>query len=103
MLVLSRTYSLLVVAAAVLVVLSGTPGTVYGLNNGLALTPQMGWNSWNLFGCNINQTLIMNTAQAMISSGLSKFGYTYVVYHRAVTTYTTNKQEANQETTPKQQ
>lgn len=24
------------------------------LDNGLGLTPQMGWNSWNKFGCNIN-------------------------------------------------
>ena len=26
--------------------------------NGLGLTPQMGWNSWNYFHCNISQTLI---------------------------------------------
>lgn len=25
------------------------------LDNGLGLTPQMGWNSWNHFGCNINE------------------------------------------------
>jgi alpha-galactosidase len=25
-----------------------------GLDNGLGLTPPMGWNSWNKFGCNIN-------------------------------------------------
>uniref|UniRef100_A0A0D3GUZ2 Alpha-galactosidase n=1 Tax=Oryza barthii TaxID=65489 RepID=A0A0D3GUZ2_9ORYZ len=31
------------------------------LNNGLALTPQMGWNSWNFFACNINETVIRDT------------------------------------------
>jgi alpha-galactosidase len=28
------------------------------LQNGLALTPQMGWNSWNTFACDVNQTLL---------------------------------------------
>lgn len=28
--------------------------TVNCLDNGLGLTPPMGWNSWNHFGCNIN-------------------------------------------------
>jgi alpha-galactosidase len=27
---------------------------VFSLDNGIGLTPQMGWNSWNHFGCNIN-------------------------------------------------
>lgn len=30
----------------------------YGLDNGLGKTPPMGWNSWNKFGCNINETVI---------------------------------------------
>ncbi|XP_065870513.1 alpha-galactosidase 3 isoform X2 [Euphorbia lathyris] len=34
---------------------------IYQLNNGLARTPQMGWNSWNFFACNINETLIKET------------------------------------------
>ena len=28
------------------------------LDNGLGLTPPMGWNSWNHFGCNISESLI---------------------------------------------
>jgi alpha-galactosidase len=28
------------------------------LDNGLGRTPPMGWNSWNHFGCNINETVI---------------------------------------------
>ncbi|XVF24772.1 hypothetical protein REPUB_Repub13aG0156300 [Reevesia pubescens] len=48
------------------------------LDNGLGLTPQMGWNSWNHFHCNINETLIKETADAMVSSGLAAVGYTYI-------------------------
>ncbi|KAG9455189.1 hypothetical protein H6P81_008093 [Aristolochia fimbriata] len=48
------------------------------LNNGVALTPQMGWNSWNFFACNINETVIRETADALISTGLAALGYNYV-------------------------
>ncbi|XP_025802327.1 alpha-galactosidase 3 isoform X2 [Panicum hallii] len=48
------------------------------LNNGLALTPQMGWNSWNFFACNINETVIRETADALVSTGLAELGYSYV-------------------------
>ncbi|XVE49657.1 hypothetical protein DITRI_Ditri01bG0099100 [Diplodiscus trichospermus] len=48
------------------------------LDNGLGLTPQMGWNSWNHFLCDINETLIKQTADAMVSSGLAAVGYTYI-------------------------
>ncbi|KAK4777140.1 hypothetical protein SAY86_005828 [Trapa natans] len=48
------------------------------LNNGLGHTPQMGWNSWNRFQCNISETLIKQTADAMVSSGLAALGYKYI-------------------------
>ena len=48
------------------------------LDNGLGLTPQMGWNSWNHFHCNITQDLVKQTADAFIKLGLDKFGYEYV-------------------------
>lgn len=38
----------------------------------------MGWNSWNHFGCGINQTVMEETADAFISTGLYKYGYEYV-------------------------
>ena len=38
----------------------------------------MGWNSWNKFGCAINEKLIMSTIDTIVSSGLAKAGYTYV-------------------------
>ncbi len=45
----------------------------------LAKTPPMGWNSWNRFHCDVSETLIMGTADAMVSSGLKDAGYEYVV------------------------
>ena len=46
--------------------------------NGLALTPPMGWNSWNYFGCNVNEELIRETADAMVNSGMKDAGYRYI-------------------------
>ncbi|XP_047315796.1 alpha-galactosidase 1-like [Impatiens glandulifera] len=48
------------------------------LANGLGLTPPMGWSSWNHFHCNINETIIRETADALVSTGLSDLGYKYV-------------------------
>lgn len=45
----------------------------------LVKTPPMGWNSWNTFGKNINEQLIMETADAMVSTGLRDSGYKYIV------------------------
>ncbi|GLJ35473.1 hypothetical protein SUGI_0713450 [Cryptomeria japonica] len=47
-------------------------------NADLARTPPMGWNSWNHFGCNVNENIIRETADAFISTGLSKLGYKYI-------------------------
>ncbi|HYI14662.1 MAG TPA: alpha-galactosidase, partial [Thermomicrobiales bacterium] len=49
------------------------------LENGVARTPPMGWNTWNTFGCNINETLIRQMADAMVNSGMRDLGYQYVV------------------------
>lgn len=48
------------------------------LENGVGLTPPMGWNSWNFFGCQISEDIITETADALISSGLADIGYEYV-------------------------
>ncbi|KAH9767450.1 alpha-galactosidase 3 [Citrus sinensis] len=48
------------------------------LNNGLASTPQMGWNSWNFFACNISETIIKETTDALVSTGLAELGYDHV-------------------------
>jgi alpha-galactosidase len=45
---------------------------------GLAATPPMGWNSWNRFGCEVDETLIRETADAMVATGMKDAGYLYV-------------------------
>lgn len=45
----------------------------------LALTPPMGWNSWNIYACDINEKLIREVADAMVDRGLKDAGYEYVV------------------------
>ena len=47
--------------------------------DGLALTPPMGWNSWNGFHCEVDENLIKQTADAMIESGMKDAGYEYIV------------------------
>ncbi|XP_047320996.1 alpha-galactosidase-like [Impatiens glandulifera] len=48
------------------------------ISNSMAKTPQMGFNTWNRFQCDMNETLIKQTADALVSTGLSKLGYKYV-------------------------
>jgi alpha-galactosidase len=45
---------------------------------GLALTPPMGWNSWNKFACNVDEKLIRQMADAMVATGMKDAGYTYI-------------------------
>ncbi len=49
------------------------------LDNGLAKTPPMGWNSWNKFACNVSEDLIKKMADALVSTGMRDAGYQYVV------------------------
>lgn len=45
----------------------------------LASTPPMGWNSWNMFGHDIHETVVRETTDALVSTGLKDHGYEYVV------------------------
>ena len=45
----------------------------------LAKTPPMGWNSWNTFGFNVNEKIILETADALVETGLADAGYRYLV------------------------
>lgn len=47
-------------------------------NNGTALTPPMGWSSWNLFRNKIDENVILQIAEAVKKSGLSDAGYEYI-------------------------
>ncbi|MEW2332102.1 ricin-type beta-trefoil lectin domain protein [Micromonospora chersina] len=72
------------VGAAAALLLAGTvtglrPPAALALENGVARTPPMGWNSWNSFGCNINEALIRQSADAIVASGMRDAGYQYVV------------------------
>jgi len=46
--------------------------------NGLAMTPPMGWNSWNLFADKVDDATVRTMADAMVSSGMRDAGYVYV-------------------------
>lgn len=43
-----------------------------------ARTPPMGWNSWNAFRTEVDEAKVLGAARAMVDSGLSALGYTYV-------------------------
>lgn len=45
---------------------------------GLALTPPMGWNSWNTFKCDISEQLVKDIADVFIKDGYKDAGYQYV-------------------------
>ncbi|CCO34830.1 putative alpha-galactosidase [Rhizoctonia solani AG-1 IB] len=57
----------------------GLVGSAQAANNGLARTPQMGWNTWNKFACDISEDLILSAGQAIVDNGLKDLGYEYVV------------------------
>lgn len=47
--------------------------------DGLALTPPMGWNSWNTFATDIDEQLVREVADAFVELGYKDAGYTYIV------------------------
>ncbi|KXL50518.1 MAG: glycoside hydrolase family 27 protein [Acidomyces sp. 'richmondensis'] len=55
------------------------PAGIRAVNNGLARTPPMGWNNWNSLGCDVSESLLLDTAQILVRSGLRDMGYEYVV------------------------
>ena len=85
------------------VILGLLAGSTLGVNNGLARTPQMGWvssnkskyplarsdpshscadkpkNNWNSLGCDVSDSLLLDTSAKLVSSGLRDVGYKYVV------------------------
>ena len=44
----------------------------------IALTPAMGWNSWNCWADSVDQEKVLRSARAMVSSGLINHGWTYI-------------------------
>lgn len=48
------------------------------IGNSFALTPPMGWNSWNCWGLDLSQEKVFSSALAIINSGLADYGYSYI-------------------------
>jgi alpha-galactosidase len=47
-------------------------------SDAIALTPPLGWNSWNGFGCDVTEANVRAAADAMVASGLINHGWTYI-------------------------
>ncbi|WP_329113574.1 NPCBM/NEW2 domain-containing protein [Streptomyces sp. NBC_01465] len=56
------------------------PAAAPQLNNGLALTPPMGFNNWNSTGCRaeFNESMVKGIADLFVDKGLKAAGYQYV-------------------------
>src|SRR4051794_38544232 len=68
----------LVIAAVLAVLRTAVPASVAAPGSP-ALTPPLGWNSWNSFGCGVTEAQVRQAADAMVSSGMRDAGYQYVV------------------------
>ncbi|HTJ79435.1 MAG TPA: NPCBM/NEW2 domain-containing protein [Rariglobus sp.] len=44
----------------------------------IALTPPMGWNSWNCWGAQVDQEKVLSSARALVKAGLDQHGWTYI-------------------------
>lgn len=56
------------------------PTPASALDNDLALTPPMGWNSWNQVRCyDLNEDVVKDAADAIAATGMAEAGYEYVV------------------------
>jgi len=92
--------ALLAVAAAPFIAAAPALADSY---NGLALTPPMGFNDWNVFGCNVSAAQIESAARAMHTNGMQKAGYNYVnvddcwINGRSVTTGAADKLAAGRD------
>ena len=57
---------------------SGKGRMVLKIGDTIALTPPMGWNSWNCWGLEVSQEKVQASAKALIESGLADYGYGYI-------------------------
>lgn len=64
--------------SSVVALFIGSISLTTALQNGLGLTPPMGWNTWNRYYCDINQTIIYTNTDSLIRLGLAEIGYKYV-------------------------
>jgi alpha-galactosidase len=70
-----RRFSVIAVLAFVMLISSHN---CRALTNGLALTPPMGWNSWNHFGSAVDEAIVKGEADAMATNGMETAGYEFI-------------------------
>jgi alpha-galactosidase len=69
----------LALAALIAAAVAAVPAPATAAPGSPAVKPPLGWNSWNTFGCDINEAKIKAAADAMVNSGMKAAGYQYVV------------------------
>ncbi len=57
---------------------SDTKTIRFVIGNRIALTPPMGWNSWNAWGLSVTQERVYAAARAFVKTGLADHGWTYI-------------------------
>jgi alpha-galactosidase len=62
----------------VFVFLIAAPFGARAVDSGVAMTPPMGWNSWNHFACKVTADDVRSAADAIASNGMKDAGYAYV-------------------------
>jgi alpha-galactosidase len=67
-----------VAVTAVSVAMCAATGAQAPVSAGLAMTPPMGWNSWNHFAGRVTEQDVKDAADALVSSGMRDAGYVYV-------------------------
>ena len=72
----SPSHQTLALSLPLALVLALAAGPAAALENGLARTPQMGWSSWNRFGCSgVSEAAVLGAARALVQTGLKGLGY----------------------------
>lgn len=68
----------LAVIGSLFAALSKPSQAVQTLDNGVGKLPFMGWNTWNAYHCEINETIVLDNAKLIKSLGLLDAGYNYI-------------------------
>lgn len=67
------------------------PIAATALDNGIGKLPKMGYDTFNAFGCDYDQELVIAQAEAMVKTGLVDAGYNSIIlddcYTECVTPY----------------
>ncbi|KAK9360842.1 glycoside hydrolase superfamily [Lipomyces starkeyi] len=65
-------------AAIAVIIVSHSVEALYPIND-LAVTPAMGWDNWNAFGCSVTENILLSTSERIAAIGLRDVGYQYIV------------------------